>query len=893
MSLVKSRNHYACNEYGQSNQIRVRMSSGLICLVSSLLLGSNSAHAVWSQDDSLSKNYSLIKNVSIDDRVFYNIPAQSLSQALVLFGKQAGLQIASDPSAVAGYKTQKIIGKLSQKEVLKRLLRDTDLKYRHIDKNAVIVSHPNPVYAQAGDVALDTILVDSGSSSDAKESAVSPVKGYNAKRSATGTKTDTPLRETPQSVSVVGTEQMRDQGVMTLQEAMRYVPGVVSDSHGLDSRTDGLLIRGTAPAQFLDGMRQNFNTFFYGYRVDPFFMERIEALRGPSSVLFGQAPVGGIINSVSKRPQEEAGGEFTFEYGTFDFKQVKFDTTGELTKDGKWLYRLTGLMRSADTQVDYVEDDRYAFQPSVTWRPDSDTSITLLGHFQRDKTGSTQQFFPHIGTIFPNVNGRKIPQNTFAGEPGDYYNTDVASGTLLFEHDFNSSLKLKHSSRYSDINNEFDTTSPTNRDISQLLLGDGYLDGNNFFHVGFPGFGPVIPVIQERVARVRSLSDTHTKVFNQDTNLEAKFSTGSLNHRVLGGIDYSNFKARNSTLFELAIVNDGFNVYAPQHGVDFYVGRDCNSSFYTSPNPNPEVCRQPDQKITQTGLYIQDQMRLGNWIGVIGGRKDWAENAIDGQETQKDDEFTYRAGLMYEFDFGLTPYVNYSESFVPVAGRFSPVNGGEAFDPQEGRMYEIGFKYQPKGSNFSINGSYFDIEDTGRLMPDAANPAIYQVQIGTVTVKGFEIEVVGQVTDNLKLMGGYSYTDAKYSNGTTIIGGEVDGLGFLTQAPIDVSGNQIESIPQHLASLWGLWEFDQPLLKGWAVGGGVRYIGNSWDGSNTVEVPSVTLYDAMISFENDDWRWQLTGRNLADKQYVSTCLTRGDCFLGAARTITTGLTYKF
>jgi iron complex outermembrane receptor protein len=184
-------------------------------------------------------------------------------------------------------------------------------------------------------------------------------------------------------------------------------------------------------------------------------MERIEVLRGPASVLYGQAPVGGIINSVSKRPQHERGGEITVEYGRFDFKQVKFDTTGLVTSDGKWSYRLTGLARDADTHVDYVEDDRYAIQPAITYRPDSDTTITVLGHFQKDQTGSTSQFFSHVGTIFPNVNGRHIPYDTFIGEPSDHYDTDVESGTIIAEHKFNSVFKLSHVSRYADIHNDY------------------------------------------------------------------------------------------------------------------------------------------------------------------------------------------------------------------------------------------------------------------------------------------------------------------------------------------------------------------------------------------------------------------------------------------------------
>jgi iron complex outermembrane receptor protein len=656
------------------------------------------------------------------------------------------------------------------------------------------------------------------------ETATGPVNGYNATRTATGIKTDTPLKEIPQSISVVGAEQIRDQGAQSIQDTLRYVPGVVADAYGLDSRSDGAFIRGTEPGEFLDGLRRTSSYYTFNYRLDPYFLERVEVLRGPASVLYGQAPVGGLINSVSKRPQDQPSGEIGIEYGTFDFKQVKFDTTGLITSDGKWSYRLTGLARDSETQVDYVDDDRYAIQPAITYRPDSNTSITLLGHFQKDQTGSSSQFYPIVGTLYPNVNGRTIPRDRFVGEPTDHYDTDAASGTLIAEHRFNSVFKLSHVSRYADIHNDYDST--------YAIFWGGYTDSE-----------------EETVNRTRWQAITDTQIFNQDTNLEAKFSTGILSHKVLGGVDYMNFRASQGT----ASANDlsGFNVYNPVYGQAVWTG--C-----------VEICSYSNQQVDQVGLYIQDQIRLGNWIAVLGARKDWIETDASGSETQKDDAVSYRAGLMYEFASGFTPYISYGESFVPVIAEGGP------FDPQKGRMYELGFKYQPPGANFAINSAIYDISESNRLEYFPG----YAVQTGAVAIKGFEIELTGKVTENLKVVGGYSYTDAQYD-------GEEN------------KGNQLESVPKHLASMWGIWSFDQPYLKGWSVGAGVRYIGESWDSSNTHEVPDVTLFDAMIAYEEDDWRWSINAKNLEDKEYISTCLNRGDCWYGTARTITTGLTYKF
>jgi iron complex outermembrane receptor protein len=707
---------------------------------------------------------------------------------------------------------------------------------------------PQPASAQAP--------TGPGNSNASDKTAYGPVTNYNAKNTATGAKTDTPLNEIPQSVSVVGAEQIRDMGAHTEQEALRYVPGVVADSYGADGRADGSFIRGIDATTYLDGLRRTFDYYTTSYRIDPYFMERVEVLRGPASVLYGQAGVGGIINSVTKLPQTEEGGEITVEYGSFDFKQVKFDMTGPVTSDKRWSYRLTGTARDADTQVDYVENDRYAIQPAITFRPDGNTTITAIGHFQRDRSGSIAQFFPHIGTIFPNVSGRHIAQDRFSGEPGDHYDTDVASGTLLVEHKFNDVFKVRHSSRYEDIHNDYAST----------FSGHFYATPA----AGFP-FYPYLEPGQTLMARAKTLTVTDTQIFTQDTNLQAKFATGGITHKVVGGVDYSNFKS--SSVSGSALNLTPFDVYNPVYGQpEFLYGFSCGD-----PSPAPHylselpVCDNPDLKTKQTGAYLQDQIRLGNWLAILGVRKDWVDTQSSlVASAQKDSNVTYRAGLMYEFDFGLTPYLSYGESFIPVA---APTLSATPLSPQKGRMYEVGFKYQPAGSAFSINAALYDIAENNRLTSDVQLG--YYLQEGAITSRGGEVEITGKVTKNLKVVGGYSYTSAQYDDGSAI------------------DGNQLESVPKHMASLWGVWDFDQPWLKGWSVGGGARYIGRSLDATNTLAVPDVTLFDAMIAYEEEHWRWQVTAQNLEDKEVITTCLSRGDCWLGQARTIITGLTYKY
>jgi iron complex outermembrane receptor protein len=280
------------------------------------------------------------------------------------------------------------------------------------------------------------------------ETATGPVRGYLANQSGTGTKTDTPLRETPQSITVVTADRVTDQGALTVQESLRYVPGVLADAYGPDSRGDYPRIRGQDPNIYLDGTRV-VNTFaFNEWRPDPFTLERIEVLRGPASVLYGDTSTAGLLNLVSKRPQAESFNEIGVQFGNFSRKQVQMDSTGKLTKDGEWLYRFVGVFRDSGTQTDYVPDDRIVLAPSLTWRPTNNTNWTVLGTYQKDNTGSSTAFLPHEGTLYPGPNGL-IPVRRFAGEPGfDKYQTETGTVSSLFEHSFGDGLKIRQNMRY-------------------------------------------------------------------------------------------------------------------------------------------------------------------------------------------------------------------------------------------------------------------------------------------------------------------------------------------------------------------------------------------------------------------------------------------------------------
>jgi iron complex outermembrane receptor protein len=667
------------------------------------------------------------------------------------------------------------------------------------------------------------------------ETATGPVRGYLAGQSGTGTKTDTPLRETPQSITVVTADRVTDQGALTVQESLRYVPGVFADAYGPDSRGDYPRIRGQDPNIYLDGTRMVNTWQFNEWRPDPYTLSRIEVLRGPASVLYGDTSTAGLLNLVSKRPQAEPFNEIGVQYGSFNRKQVQLDSTGKLTKDGEWLYRFIGVLRDSGTQTDYVPDDRIVLAPSLTWRPTNNTNWTVLGTYQKDMTGSSTAFLPHEGTLFPGPNGL-IPVRRFASDPSfDKYQTETGAISSLFEHSFGDGLKIRQNMRYAHVEGIYRTVYP-----------DNYSNPDN----------PYLDASHRTVARYVSGRQTTKDSFTSDANAELKFATGAIIHKVLFGVDYRGLGQRASSGAHIdggSMTPTPFDLYAPVY----------------NPVVPPTLSPEADLRQSQLGLYAQDQMRLGPWLAIVGLRQDYVTSDVVEAPVENTKATTGRAGLMYELPFGLTPYVTYAQSFTPVFG--SACVGG-ACKAQQGEMVELGFKYNPMPGT-AINGAIFDTTEKNRLASDPGG-SVFSIQTGKVRIRGAELEVISRVTPDLDLIGAYAYLDARVESG-------------------DNAGKRVETVPEHQASLWAKYRLTGLGLQGVTIGGGVRYIGASWDGTDTIRTPDYTLFDAMIRYETGPWRFQVNASNLADKRHVTTCLARGDCFFGIGRTVLGSATYRF
>lgn len=700
--------------------------------------------------------------------------------------------------------------------------------------------------ADAGGSAAGPALTLPAVTVEAKgESPLESPKGYVARSDLTGTKTDTPIIATPQSITVIPRDQMNDQGVRTVGEALRYTAGVYSDSRP-GNRFDSLFLRGFGGfggganyVEYLDGLRLQRGLSYAVPSIDPFLLERVEVARGPASVLYGQASPGGIVNLTSKRPTATPFGEAVAAYGTNKQGYAGLDFGGPIDPEGKLLYRFTGIGRKGEGDVDHVEEERVAIAPAFTWRPDDDTTLTVLSSYQRDPKSYYAPFLPAQGTILPNRNGT-IPTSFDPGDPGfDTYSRTQGAIGYQFEHTVSDRIKVRQNARYLHIDSTFRALS-----LSGLAAD------------------------QRTMTRRSTLSQENVNTAAVDNQGELTFSTGALAHTLLGGVDYQY----------------GFADRALGNGTAPNIV--WTAPVYNQRIANPAITSQTSQRQQQLGLYAQDQMRLDRWAFLLGLRHDWAnskttDKRANSSVTQSDTAFTWRAGAVYLFDNGLAPYASYATSFQPQTGTDW---AGSPFEPSKGRQYEVGVKFQPKGVNSYVTVAGFHLTQENVLTADTAHPG-FSTPTGEVTSQGVEVEAKASLTDGLDLIASYAYTDI--TNTKTTVAANRD------KRPVGA--------PEHLASLWGHYTFHEGPVAGFALGAGVRYIGASaGDPANTVEVPSATLVDAMLSYDLENLtpkargaQVQLNATNLFDKEYVSGCASSITCFYGAGRSVLASLRYRW
>jgi iron complex outermembrane receptor protein len=775
------------------------------------------------------------------------IAPQPLAMALAQFSRATGLQSSAPAGLLEGRVSPGAGSGLAPEVALRTLLAGTGLAGR-IEGGAILLS-PEPPGAAGpeGAVQLPPVHVEGTVRGGGRWAA----RGFVAEETAAGTKTDTPLLDIPQAINIVTRAEIEAQGSQNIADALRYTPGVFTQYSATDLRYDWLTVRGfTPPLRYLDGLRLPFGARGYAQpRIEPYGLDRLEVLKGPASVLYGQSAPGGLLNMVSRRPTALPQHEVELQTGTRDRLQGAFDLSGPLDEAGEFSYRLTGLYRQADAETQFLDERRVFIAPALTWRPTAETSLTLLAQYQKISSdgGGAAQGLPAIGTLLDNRNGR-ISTRRSLGEPGyDHFSSEQIMAGWAFEHRFDQTWTVRQNFRYAHVDTDTQRVqaiglSPDQRSVSR--------------------YGWAFPEISD--------------VFTIDNQAQADFTTGPVRHRLLIGLDYQ----REDTTYEESqlVAVRSLDLFNPVYGASI---------------ARPPMATRISQGRNQTGVYAQDELRLDNWVLTMGGRYDWADAHTDTYTVstrrstvvkQDDGEFTGRIGLVYRFDNGLAPYASYSTSFQPTSGTNRL---GTPFEPTTGAQIEAGIRYQPPGLNSFVAFSGYRLTQKNVTTPDPTDTR-YNTQTGEARVRGLELEGKASLAEGLNVSVSYAYTESEVTRANRAAGASI-------------RGKQLPFVPNHQASAWLDYTFRDSALAGLGLAGGARYIGASYGEVNNVyRSDSVTLFDAALRYDVGRIAPSLQGAQLAvnalnvfDKEYVSTCIAAAGCFWGNRRTVLASLRYRW
>jgi len=772
----------------------------------------------------------------------YDIPAGSLAAALNRFVEVSGVALVYDATLTNGRSSPGLKGSFSTAEALSRLLSGSGLTYQSTGANAFTLERA-PATAN-GTVQLGPVRVEGSDTATpfarydyTRETATSPVPGYVARRSAAGTKTDTPIIETPQSISIVTREAMDTQTAVNLTEALRYTAGVSTAAYlnGSGDNYDIFTIRGFANSNgglLRDGMRLNYNVF--DAPTETYGLERVEVLKGPAGVVYGQSGPSGAVNLVSKRPTATPLHEIEVQAGTFDRYQVATDHGGALDANGTFSYRLTGLVRDSNEWTDYGRNDRVYVAPALSWRPSSRTDLTVLGYYQNSKT-SYYTGIPYVGSVLPNPNGQ-VKRKRYLGDPDlNYWDTEAFYAGYLFEHRFSDAVKFKSGLRY-----------------SESTLDYGYVYPN------------ALQADNRMVTRGAIKRHDDSDNLSADNNLQLRWNALAGEHLTMVGIDYGRSHYQRTRWFAAA---PSIDMYAPVYG-------EIGALTFAAPRIDNPIRYQ------QTGIYLQQQSKFADrFVVTLNGRQDWSDtvttNIANGARTKdKADAFTFRGGLTYLHPSGFAPYVSYSESFEPSSGTYWD---GTSFKPTTGTQYELGIKFQPEGSDTLVTLAAYHLrqQNISTPDPDQANHPGGLVQTGEIRSKGIELEAQSDVTENLRIRGALTLMDAEVtkSNDPTQLG----------LVPVDT--------PSTMASLWADYTIREGSLAGLSFGLGGRYTSGSYDVGNLVKTDGRTLFDALIAYRTGQWRLAVNATNLFDKTYINSCYST--CWYGRPRAVDVSLRFNW
>ncbi len=757
--------------------------------------------------------------------VDFNIPAQDLSAALESLAKQAGIHLLYSPQEVKGRTAQALSGRLTPEEALNKLLKGSGLTYS----------------VSGGDYAVK-MLPSSSSENQLPEvritaSPYGATQGYQPKRSFAGTKSDAPLLETPVAVEVVSREIMDDQKAATVKTALDTVSAIRPQTT-LQNGAD-FLLRGFKTRPYRDGLTPGGTRISTAQEFDSAVVERIEVVKGPASVLYGRSEPGGLINLVTKRPMEEPYHTVELQGGSYDFKRAEWDTSGPITEDGNLLYRFSGASQDNKSFRDFRFNRGLAGLVALTWKATDATTLSL------DYESSYYKYRSDRGVFALGDRPAPVPVTRSFGEPNDPIDNRKRTNLGLgLDHEFNADWKVKTRILQSNTTGLDFSIKPAN-----LVTASTFLD----------------PATTNRLyPRNIFYQDSKADTTAGNLDLTGRFNTGALVHDALVGLDYFRSTGSYETHGNFLAPTAGLaiDIYNPVYGT-------VPDSAYTSilnVNFGNNLSRFLDQ---WKGIYIQDRITYAErWHFLLGGRHDWAETGRgsvnggvgtldDAQRNlmsviRKDQSFSPRAGLLYQWQPWLSSYASWARSFGTNNG---VSNTGASFDPEIGEQFEIGLKSELLDRKLLATASLFRITKDNVLTADLTTPDPNDsATIGQMRSQGLELESVGQVTDALSLNANYTYLDTK-----------------ITKDNRGLEGHRFGSVPRHAVSLWGKYK----LPGGWSLGlGGMAVNQREGDNENTFKLPGFARIDSMIAYS---WKAsgsrltaQLTVRNLLNKHYYES-----------------------
>jgi catecholate siderophore receptor len=658
--------------------------------------------------------------------------------------------------------------------------------------------------------------------------------GYNATRALSATKTETPLVDTPQAISIITQQQIEDQGIRGMDDAVRYVPGVTF-AQGENNR-DNPVFRGNSTSSdfYVDGVRDDVEYFRDIYNID-----RVEVLKGPNAMIFGRGAAGGLINRVTKQADWDVNRQIHLEAGSYDNYRATFDV-GQGVTDA-FAVRLTGVWQDADSFRDGASFERWGLNPTASFKLGTDTLITAGYERYHDERTADRGI--------PSFNGRPlaVDPSTFFGDPtlSPTY-SDLDAFSVSIEHHFSDTLILRNRTRYTDQNKFYQNFSA------------GAVNGAKTAYA--------VSGYNNRMDR--------TNLFNQ-TDLTAYFNTGQIKHTLLLGAEFGRQETDNfrNTAYFTAVSPTTTSINIPLSAPTFSV---------------PVTFRQSATDANNHGVakiaaaYIQDQIELTPNLQAVLGlrydsfRVDFTNNRTGANFKTDDGLWSPRVGLIYKPAANASLYASYSVAYVPRAGQqLSSLSvSNESLKPEKFINYEIGAKWDVT-SNLSLGAAIFQLDRTNVLVPDPSDPTL-SILVDGQRVRGVELSATGQITDKWSAIAAYTYQDGEITR---------------DQSATVQAGATLANIPEHAISLWNRYDVTDRL----GLGLGVIYQGKRYAAlDNLVQLPSFTRVDAAVFFAvTDKVGVQLNVENLFDEGYIINSNSNNNLSPGSPRAFRVGLNAKF